>query len=387
MVKSRSSPRRLRRVLTRPLLPLFGVVAAACWALALFVLAIDPLNLYPWGVPPRLQQDGDYSPNAKPYLIDAAAKDPEIDTILLGSSTARNITASMMEAILPGTHKAFNMSYSAPLAEDRSLVQREVLRYSAARRVLFEVDLNFALPTRLQRTRHFPLYLYDDAWWNDIRVVNQETLGLALNVLKGKPLWNGSWSSEGHQKKFQKQYERAQSPEQAALHQAAIDRQRPNIDRPARFTCKDLDAINDNLVPFARALSARGVEMDLWFPIYSTQVYYEWLDDPLHLQTIGPSFLNDQLQMRQCLVEALDGIPHVRVFAFNDLVDISDDLRNYRDLGHLQNMAPLQYILQSIAKDQHRLTRDNVGQAIEAMRRHVLNYNRATYNKVWQPPA
>ena len=119
------------------------VVAAAfllCfWAIALVVLAIDPLDLYPWGATVRLK-DTDYSLAGAPYAITAALKDPANDALLIGGSSSYGFTREMLTAELPGIRHAFNLSYGAPRAFDRGVVDKMVLRYAQPKRVLLGVD-------------------------------------------------------------------------------------------------------------------------------------------------------------------------------------------------------------------------------------------------------
>ena len=47
--------------LRRPLLPAIGAIGAACCLLALLLALIDPFDIYPWGIRPKLKMNGDYS--------------------------------------------------------------------------------------------------------------------------------------------------------------------------------------------------------------------------------------------------------------------------------------------------------------------------------------
>ena len=116
----------------------------------------------------------------------------------------------------------------------------------------------------------------------------------------------------------------------------AIERHRAEVATPSQLDCANLDAVNRQLLPFVRELSARGIRVDLFFPPYSYVVYYDWLATPERRMVVGPAFLEDQLLMRRCLVDAASVVPHTRVFAFDDLEWLAGDLRNYSDTTHFE---------------------------------------------------
>ena len=374
-------------LLKRPFLPVIVAVAAACWAAALFCALIDPLDLYPWGIAPKLKAGGDYSMESTPYLAKVAAKDPDIDTLFLGGSTGHFFTPRMMEDMLPGTRRAFNLSYGSPSAPDREAIVRQILRYSHARRLILEADWRYLIPKRDQEmASSFPIYLYDAIWWNDVRGVDLTTIELSLAVLKREPLWTAAWSEAGEQDGYRRVYDLTHTPAALAGYTQSVARQKSFVDAPSKLTCADMDAIGDDLVPLARTLSARGVEVDVLIPVYSWFMYYSTGERRDSLQPLfHPDFLSDQLLMRRCLVQALDGLPRVHIFAFDDVPGLAADLRNYFNPGHLYNPAANRYILRSIGRGEHRLTRGNIELENAEMRRNVLDY-RLTSDKLWAFP-
>ena len=371
------------RAVSRPFLPMIGILGAAYCLLALLLALVDPLALYPWGISPRLKTDGDYSMESTPYLVDAAAKDPGVDTLFIGGSTGHSYTPRMMEEILPNTRRAFNLSYGAPSASDRAVVQRQILRYSHARRFILEADWGYVIPARGQHAApSFPLYLYDDKWWNDVRDVNSQIVELSLAVLGGNPLWISPWGKADEQETFRNRYRANHSTAFLARYAAMISRRRAGVDAPSELTCDAMDTIGASLVPWVRALSQRGARVDLVVPPYSWLIYYRAREpgDPIN----RPSLLSEVLTMRRCVVRALEGLPGVSVFAFDDVPAIGGDFGNFMDVGHLHNPAVNRYILQSIANGEHRLTPDNIEAKNEEMRSNVVQY-RLTADQIGIP--
>jgi hypothetical protein len=368
----------------RPLLPIIVTIAAVCWAAALCFTLIDPFDLYSWGMPIRLKSNGDYSMQSTPYLAQVVAKTADIDTVFIGTSTGHFYTKQMMEDILPNTRHAFNLSYGNPSSSDRSAVARALLQNSRARRFIIEADWTYMIPKERQRAAaSFPLYLYDTRWWNHIRGVNRQALQLASSAFRGQPLWIPTWSQNAEQEGFQRRYDSLHTEASLAEFRRFVSSKSDSIDSPTDLSCDSMTAIGEDLVPFVRALSTRAAEVDIVMPVYAWVLYY-WSVDAGQRELSRPSLLNDQLKMRDCVVQSLDGLPGVRVFAFDDVPGLAADDRNYCDPVHLCNPAANRYVLQSLAAGAHRLTRENIETKNAQMRRAVVNY-RFINDKLWAP--
>jgi hypothetical protein len=369
----------------RPFLPLIGIVAAGCILLGIAVTAIDPYRLYSWGVHAGIRSSDQYSMQAIPYLIDAVAKDERIDTLLIGTSTGHAYSAQEMQNTLPGTHYAFNLSYSSPSAADRALVAQELLRYSGARRFVIEADWTYMEARGVERmATSFPAYFYDDLWWNDVRGINWQALKLALAVFHRRSLWLSEWSRIAEQAAYQHRYAALHSEAALADFDDYVKRNKSVIDTPTSLTCDSMTAINEELRPFVAALSRRGAEIDVVLPIYSRLMYY-WKYSVHSAGISSASFLSDQLQMRKCLVLELAGLPRVNVFAFDDVPSLAEDWSNYFDPVHLYNQAANRYVLQSIGAYRHLLTRENIDERNETMRRAVVDYQFKSHTN-WVAP-
>lgn len=369
----------------RPFLFAIVSIGTIFWSLAVLLAWINPFAVYRWGAVPRLKPGDEYSMHSTPYLVDVVAKSADIDTVFVGGSTGHFYTARMMEEILPGTRRAFNLSYSGPAHPDREVVQRLLLEHSRARRFVLEASWNYIVPKEIQVvSTAFPMYLYDDVWWNDLHAVNWETVKASLALLQGKPLWISAWAPAREFQGYSRRYDLLHREDAIEDFKDYISRNKATIDSPSKLTCESMNALSDSLAPFVEALSKRGAEVDVLLPAYSWVMYY-WTSETDKRRLSRPSLLNDLLTMRQCLVNKLDGLPGVRIFAFDDVPGLASDLRNYFDPGHLYNPDANRYVLQSVARNEHRLTRDNVQAKNAAMRTAVVHYE-FTNSRVWVPP-
>jgi hypothetical protein len=292
----------------------------------------------------------------------------------------------MMETILPGTQHAFNLAYSAPNPADREAVEKQVLLYARPRHVLLELNWHYQRPRHgFEQENGFPLALYDGTVWNAVREVGINTLWLTVLDLEGKPLWLSHWSDAETERHFADEHRHFVSPASLATAERVIELHKHDVANPTPHGCSDFDTISGELVPFAQALAARHVPLDIIIPPYSLYIYYYFMERSIRLELAGPSFMNDQLKMRACAVKALARFPNVRFFAFDNVPGIADNLANYYDTAHPASAVIYQYILQSIAKNQNRLTAANVDGEMDRLRARILEYH-ATATTPWQPP-
>jgi hypothetical protein len=141
------------------------------------------------------------------------------------------------------------------------------------------------------------------------------------------------------------------------------------IDAPSGRSCSSFTAINEQLVPRLRKFAETGVEIDILIPILSYANYY------LRMSEISPTLLDEVLLSRRCLVEAVDGLRNVRVFAFDDEPQIAGDLGKFRDPGHIYDPDLLKKTLASIYSGKGMLSKANIDSYERRIRLEVKNYN------------
>jgi hypothetical protein len=349
------------------LLWMFAFVALAYWTVAAFCIFVDPFDIYPWGVHVHLKHDN-YPADSTPYLVDVAAKDRTIDTLLIGSSTAVDFTRDQMMQI-PGTRNPFNLSYEGALPADREVVTGQLLKYSHANHIILSFDYTYALGKDESRDE-FPFYLYDHDAVDDLRMVGSTSGRSAFSAL----MHHGEISNGGGgvtAAKHSEQFDDFQKP--AAMRQLARDvaRYRGEIDRPTTKTCSDFSAIEQQLVPYARELSRRHIALDIYIPPYATVTFYDW-QNGLRRGMLGDSIMQDQFLTRRCLVDALDRLPGVRVFAFDNEAWITDDLANYKDTAHVYDPRIEAWLMKEMGAGTHQLTKANLDGYLDTLHRRIL---------------
>ena len=108
-------------------------------------------------------------------------------------------------------------------------------------------------------------------------------------------------------------YDRFQTPPELARIGRLIERNRAGIGDPSGKDCASFEAINDQLIPDIRALSAKGVRVDVLFPIVAYAFYHVRRND------ISSTLLDEQMTARRCLVNAAADLPNVRIFALTTI--------------------------------------------------------------------
>ena len=342
----------------------FGLILCLYWILVGLVLLVDPYDLYPWGLQPRLAPDDTLREDAR-QLVRAVAKNGDIDTVVLGGSTMVMYTPAQLKRWFPAAREIANVSYYAPRPLDRDVVSREILKSASLKHVLLTLDHLYLNPPD-QLNTDFPLYLYDREIFNDLRGANADALRRALALLSGRA-YGSAAEYQAAEAEIEREYRDNHTRRTFAAMARSVAAQRSAIDTPSRLACADLATLNAQLLPFAQNLAQRGIALDIIIPPYNPVYYY------VNTARLGPSGLNDQLTLRRCLVNALAGFPGVRIFAF-DNEPWTLDFANFKDPGHLHDAALTDYVMDSVAVGRHRLTLENVVEYIERLAATVKNY-------------
>lgn len=343
-----------------------GLITTIYLALAAVVIAVDPYNVYRWGAHPRVEADVTLRDLVIDW-IDVAAKDPAFNTFLIGSSVTQMYTPENTQEFLGPDEHMINLSYGGPRPRDRDLVLNQLIQSDTVDHVILTFDWTYIRDPDVTNI-YFPTFLYDDDIANDLRMVNFPTIRTAFDIIAGKDLYTHP-DPASYQRYVDQMYERFQSPEEMAKIESTVERYRSQIGRSSGKDCESFHAINDQLVPDLKALSEKGVKVDVMIPIFSYAFYYVRRDD------ISPTVLDEMMIARRCLVNAASDLPNVSIYAFDDDPAVAGDLANFREIGHVYDAGVLRKFISAISTGSHRLTRDNFPSYERAVRSEVENYH------------
>lgn len=363
--KPRKDPGTRRCRAAFPMLATFGVIWVVYLSILATVLATDPYDIYRWGAKLQLNMNDVPRDNVVRW-IDVITKKSAINTFLVGGSTTAMYSPDDIAAALGGETIAYNLSYGGPRPLDRDIVLDQLAINSQGQRIIITFDWSYILDPGTMR-HGFPEFLYDEEFADDIRMVDLKAMRRTLKILTGQTRYDSQ--DGGRYAKFvEKQYRDFQKPSRMEEFRALIEEYRSVIDAPSGRTCASFNAVDEQLVPRVRKFAEKGIKIDVVMPILSYAYYY------FHMSDIGPTMLDEVLISRRCFVEAVDGMPNVRVFAFDDEPAIAGDLGNFRDPGHVYNPDVLSRTLTSLSTGDNSLTRASVGNYERRIRTEVKNY-------------
>jgi hypothetical protein len=352
-----------------PFVLVCGLFLLAYWAVAAFVVAVDPYDVRPWGVkvtPPSHL----VTPETR-VLTMAVAKDSSSDLVMIGSSTAAPYGPEQLRAAFPGVRNPMNYSYFGARPGDRDVVAKAVAQYTGADRVVIWIDWTYIWEAD-ERIPGWPDYLFDSNPANDLRMVNHEAIVASIDALAGRsPLARTASNLDSLGEVWRREFEAYQSP---AARRATMARYRESVDalKPgAQRSCDTFGTLTGQLAPALRTLAARGKTVDLVLPPYSVVFYGDTLPSR------GYDFFS-LLAFRRCLALAAADMPRVSIWALDSDTAMITDLGNYRDAAHLYSPDALRSALAGIGDPRYRLTPENVDDRNEALWRAVQGYRYAT---------
>lgn len=365
----------------RPAVVAIGALWLAYMAAAGFVIGVDPYDLYPWGV--KITAARRWDPDHAPRMIDIAAKDPDADLVLVGTSPTALVTPEEIRTVFPEARAPWNVSYLLAGPDDRLLVLDHLIRYSHARHFIVTVDFYLTLPLG-QDNAVFPENLYDASFTNDLRVVDQDTLKDALRALRrGTPFPDTAAATEAMRVSFERVEQIFRNPDNLNAIRDAITRYRATIDSPGATHCASFPML-EPFVGRVKALAAGGRTVDLLIPAFSPSAYYRWRSDKNRIlgdnalaeqhRALGSHAFADQLLMRRCLVKALDGVAGVTVAGADLDFELTGRIANFFDPTHLNTAEERERMLGRLRDPRYRLTAANVDAYAEAIRRNVKDY-------------
>ena len=341
-------------------------ILAAYWAIASMVLMLDPYDIYPWGKPTSIDSANLTDDNM--LLVAAVAKNPRIDLLMIGSSTAIHYSGDDLRGAFPGSRYPFNLSYYAVRPLDRALTMATVARYSRAKKLIVWLDWSYSLPERT-KLPVFPAFMYDETWFSGLRVVNYTSLKVCLRLLRGVPIFPDFQKRLADENAdLQAEYAVFQTRKSREQLAALVNRYRPIIDRPGKMACSALPGLMSGLIAPLRTWIRPSRSIDIVIPAYSPAFYYVRGDSGSGLN------LADQLTLRRCVFQETASMANVRIIALDADKLLTDDPKNYVDSAHLFGPRALNIALGDIAQGRYLLTSQNIEHYLAELRQRVVNY-------------
>lgn len=288
---------------------------------AALIFTVDPLYIYrkSFLIEEPIFVDSDRYQTAgliNSYLADTSNK---YDTIIIGTSMSQNFRID--ERTVP-------LTMAGGRSKELAAIAGKALATGNVKYVIWEVFLSYTNPNPNDTHNEAPLpfELYNNTIWDDWPYVFSITsFRQTVALLRGKtkhrrPMQTlNLWSQEEKDafKKFQ-------NPENIkTLRQSIKDFNLPfTHSAPAHLLSMPFPSVDQNLLPYLQ--SNPQVKFDLFFPPVS---YYDYI-------TKGNEGFWKEMLMRRRVLEGVKDLPNVRIFGFDMIKGIGNDITIYRDSEH-----------------------------------------------------
>ncbi len=316
-----------------------------------FNYAIDPYQQY--RIPTR--HEPRFYAAFQRFENPGIARHYDFDRAIIGSSMTENLAGSEVDAAFEGG-RTMNLSLSAMTAWDARQLLEVALRRGTLRQVLYNLDFN-AFSGAVDRTgfpEPLPLYLYDEAIWNDYPyLLSAATLRKSAEIVAGRRV-----------NRFSTDPDRPWYWAGAATFSArrAVEGLDPaDINRRFRQPPRTLEGMRASFTANVLAVvrAHPRVEFVFVYPPYSALV---WADFRQRAQ------LEITLAFKRELFEALAPLPNVRIFDFQAERPVVENLDLYSDIYHFSPEVG-RAILAAVAAGANRVTRENLESGIRELRR------------------
>ncbi len=107
------------------------------------------------------------------------------------------------------------------------------------------------------------------------------------------------------------------------------------------------------------------IDFRIWFPPVSTLRY---------AAQSNMDMINRVVEMRSIIVRSLADSPHARIYGLDGEYAVTGNLSNYMDTQHF-TMQIQQWVLDSIASEQYRLSPDNIDSYLVKLKDTILGFD------------
>jgi hypothetical protein len=298
-------------------------------AMCLIAVSVDPLDLRPWGLPPRFFDDN-YPELVTPKLVRAVTSQRQ-DVLLVGGSQAMGVTPAELRAAF-GARNVFNLSYSLMQARDLGAVASAAVRTPGIKRVVVELPFTAMEWDRPPAATGAGAIAVLNAPWYALPDFGEDIARASLERLSSGEFATSEWRRQSAAFLGTRTL-----PQNKPLHEQlerGFVRVRASVFAdPSALPCGQFAVIGKAIVPLIAEAASRGVELDLYFPPIPPASYPR-----AEIEQAGRiSWFEQVMSFHRCVLLAAkrSGRPNVHVLAIDLDPQIIGDLSNYKDTFHL----------------------------------------------------
>lgn len=296
------------------------------------------------------------------YINDGIQRHYDYSTMITGTSMSQNMRPSLWEDLTED--KAIKTCYSSASFYELSQSMERAISYNTElKTIISSLDPSMmATDSKEVSYEGIPTYLYDDNIFNDVNYIfNKDVLLKCLAVMNYTRAGNKTTDLDTYGR-----YDIYHSFGKESILKTFTRAEK--VDEKLTEITGDIAATNleENYLSLIR--KNPDVEFKFFIPPYS--VYY-W--DNLSRK----GMLDNTIEVEKYVVSELLKEPNVEVYAFDDLVDVTNNPNRYMDMLHYDGeMAD--YILKAVAEGQHKIELKAVEQYFDNV---LAYYNNLDFEK------
>ena len=324
---------------------------------AVFVIVIDPFFHYHGPI-----KGFPYVLSEERYQNDGIVRHFDYEALITGASTTQNFRASDAERLFHKTTVKVCFA-GATYKETDSIIRTALKANKDLKLVIRGLDMTRISDDKdLMAYDEYPQYLYDRNPFNDYDYLfNKDVIKIIgegfENLLKGKgPTDFDEYGSFAAGKTFSKE---------AVL--AGYARLSPEDYEPAPLSEEERTRIKQNVEQ--NIIETAKSNPDVLFYVFVPPVSVcTW--DALRITGGFESTLEALRYMYEMLLE----VDNIRIFGFDDRIDITGDLDNYMDTVHFSPEINA-LILECMAADEGLITKENIDGYLATVRENYENFD------------
>ncbi|HHV97150.1 MAG TPA: hypothetical protein GXX37_11890 [Clostridiaceae bacterium] len=303
--------------------------------------------------------------NDQRYQNPGLAKTQNYSLAIIGTSMSDNFLLSYMNNAL--NRKTIRLSAIGASMYEQRLTAEVVIRSKKADTIIYELNY-FSFRGASDRVTHtgkgFPYHMYQRGIMSHLKYLcNPETLLRSYQVLLKhyKGIMHSTMVED--LEKLNTWYDRPNFGKGNVLldwNMAQNDLQRAD---PDEFKWEYIKENADkNLLDLIK--SNPETEFILFYPPFSI-LMHKFLDNR--------GLFDEEIKLKQYIYENTKNLHNVKIYDFQDIKEITHNLDNYSDMSHY-SIEINEYIINSIAKEQHLVNDSNIEQKLNNLIKQVEEY-------------
>ena len=336
----------------------------------------DPLQV--WHKPFFRKEFQTYS-----YTIRESAKamirDYDFDSVIIGNSHSENTSSKKANEIIPGKNEFFNLSISGSTAYEKKIFLDYLFKQKNIKQVIYLLDSNYL--SQKTETKTFPVknydFLYNSNSFDDYKIYLNDRYFFCSLLFRNNEKCTGkkldadrpyAWDNE---EKYKKRFGGFGNWIKNREHSQIKDLFKDILKTPKKINNNPIDEeyifkSHEYIDKYLYTLISKHKDTKFYvvFPPVSN------IKLALMVRDKEQSFAKS-IDMLKYITEQNKKYDNIELYAFDDIEYIGD-IKLYKDASHF-NTDINYFILEAIAKKEHRLTADNVEDYIKKVTQKAYN--------------